>query len=107
MKYPMTHITFDDMMAESFRNDPEYAMELLNDILEDENAEPGELLMALRQMSKAFGGVGEVAKQAQLNSKSLYRTLSAQGNPQVSTLVAVLRTMGLRLAVQPLAARAA
>jgi len=75
-------------------------MDLFNDILED--GEPGELMLALRHMSKAFGGVGEVAKQAQLNGNTLYRTLSKQGNPQVSTLSAVLRTMGMRLAVQPL-----
>jgi len=97
----MKHVTFDDMMAESFRKDPAYAMDLLNDILED--GEPGELMLALRHMSKAFGGVGEVAKQAQLNGNTLYRTLSKEGNPQVSTLSAVLRTMGMRLAVQPLA----
>jgi len=96
----MTHITFDDMMAESFRKDPAYAVDLLNDILED--GEPAELLIALRQMSKAFGGVGEVAKQAGVNANTLYRTLSAQGNPQVSTLSAILRTMGMRLAVQPM-----
>jgi len=96
----MSERTFDDLIAESFRNDPGYAAELLNDILED--GEPGELLIMLRQMSKAFGGVEEVAKTAQLNGKSLYRTLSAEGNPHVSTLVAVLRTMGMRLAVQPL-----
>jgi len=96
----MSERTFDDLIAESFRSDPGYAVELLNDILED--GEPGELLIMLRQMSKAFGGVSEVAKKANLNGKTLYRTLSSKGNPHVSTLSAVLRPMGLRLAVQPL-----
>jgi len=90
----------DDFMAENFRKDPAYAMELLNQILADGAMD--EAMIVLRQMSKAFGGVGEVAKQANLNGKTLYRTLSPKGNPQVSTLAAVLRTMGLRLAVQPL-----
>jgi len=101
----MNERTFDDLIAESFRKDPAYAVDLLNDILED--GEPAELLTMLRQMSKAFGGVGEVAKQANLNGNSLYRTLSSQGNPQVSTLSAILRTMGLRLAVQPIRQQAA
>jgi len=96
----MNERTFDDLIAESFRKDPAYAADLLNDILED--GEPEELLTMLRQMTKAFGGMGEVAKQANLNSNTLYRTLSSQGNPQVSTLSAILRTMGLRLAVQPI-----
>jgi len=90
----------DDVMAENFRNDPAYAMELLNEILADGALD--EAMIVLRQMSKAFGGVDEVARQANLNGKTLYRTLSPTGNPQISTLTAVLRAMGMRLAVQPL-----
>jgi DNA-binding phage protein len=45
----------DDAMAESFREDPEYAVQLLNSILED--GEQAELLIALRQVSNAFGAV--------------------------------------------------
>jgi len=90
----------DDAMAEIFRNDPAYARELLNEILADGALD--EAMIVLRQMSKAFGGVDVVAREANLNGKTLYRTLSPKGNPQVSTLTAVLRTMGLGLAVQPL-----
>ncbi|KIH81036.1 DNA-binding protein [Pseudomonas batumici] len=55
-------------------------------------------------MAEAFGGVRGVAKAAELNPTQLYRTLSAEGNPAVSSLTAILRVMGLRLAVQPLTA---
>jgi len=89
-------------MAEVFRKDPAYAVELLNNILED--GEQGELLIVLRQMAEAFGGVRGVAKAAELNPNQLYRTLSEKGNPEVKSLSAILRVMGLRLAVQPLAA---
>ena len=90
----------DTDMAEVFRNDPAYAVELLNSILED--GEQGELLIALRQMAEAFGGVRQVAKSAELNPNQLYRTLSQTGNPEVRSLTAILRAMGLRLAIQPL-----
>ncbi|MEX6650439.1 DNA-binding protein [Pseudomonas aeruginosa] len=90
----------DTAMAEVFRNDPAYAVELLNSILED--GEQGELLIALRQMAEAFGGVRQVAKSAELNPNQLYRTLSQTGNPEVHSLTAILRAMGLRLAIQPL-----
>ncbi|ARI94936.1 TPA: XRE family transcriptional regulator [Pseudomonas aeruginosa] len=40
-------------MVETFRKDPAYAVELLNSILED--GDKGELLIALRQMTKAAG----------------------------------------------------
>jgi probable addiction module antidote protein len=88
----------DEAMAELFQQDPAYALELLNSILED--GEQSELLIALRQMTKAFGGVQSVAEKANLNSTQLYRTLSEEGNPALSSLAAILKAMGLRLAVE-------
>ena len=85
-------------MAEQFQKDPAYALELLNNILED--GEQGELLIALRQMTKAFGGIQNVAEKANLNPTQLYRTLSEQGNPELRSLFAILKAMGLRLAVE-------
>ncbi|MCL2589420.1 MAG: addiction module antidote protein [Betaproteobacteria bacterium] len=101
----MKERTHDDAMADAFRKDPAYAVELLNSILED--GDQGELLIALRQMTKAFGGVPKIAEQAQLNRTQLYRTLSADGNPEIRSLAAILKTMGLRLAVQPISAEVA
>ena len=100
----MPTISHDDVMVEIFREDPAYAVALLNDVLEDEETMPGELLIVLRQMAKAFGGVTKVAEKAELNPTQLYRTLSADGNPALSTLTAILKAMGLRLAVEPVRA---
>jgi probable addiction module antidote protein len=85
-------------MAELFQDDPEYALELLNSILED--GEQGELLIVLRQLAKAFGGIQAIAEKANLNPTQLYRTLSENGNPALSSLTAILKAMGLRLAVE-------
>jgi len=59
----------DDAMAEVFRDDLAYAQELLNEILADGAMD--EAMIVLRQMSKAFGGVNAVAKQAHLNAQNL------------------------------------
>jgi probable addiction module antidote protein len=40
-----------------------------------------------------------VAAQAGISRESLYRSLSPKGNPTLKTLVAVLKTLGLRLSV--------
>jgi probable addiction module antidote protein len=90
----------DDAMSEYYRNHPDYAVAMLNDILGDETATPGELLIALRQMARAFGGVQAVAEKSELNTTQMYRTLSAQGNPSLSSLAAILKAMGMRLAVK-------
>lgn len=88
----------DEAMAELYRKDPEFALQVINNILED--GDQGELLIVLRQMAKAFGGVQTVADKAHLNPTQLYRTLSPTGNPALSSFSAILKAMGLRLAVQ-------
>ncbi|SCX04481.1 helix-turn-helix domain-containing transcriptional regulator [Agrobacterium rosae] len=91
----------DDAMTDLFRDDPELAAATLDAILAD--GDQGELMVTLRQMANAFGGVPHVAKAADLNPTQLYRTLSSTGNPELRSLTAILRSMGLRLAIQPLA----
>ncbi|MGB3276585.1 MAG: addiction module antidote protein [Castellaniella sp.] len=88
----------DEAMAELYRDDPTLALDVINGILED--GDQAELLTVLRQLTQAFGGVQEVAEQAHLNPTQLYRTLSPEGNPALSSLTAILKAMGLRLAVR-------
>jgi len=94
------HRTHDEATVEMFRADPDLAAEYLNSVLID--GDETDLMLALRSLSKAFGGVQEVARNAEVNAHTLYRTLSEQGNPELKTLSAILRAMGMRLAVQPL-----
>lgn len=94
----------DEAMAEMYRNDPALALEVINGILED--GDQAELLIMLRQMAQAFGGVQAVAEHAKLNPTQLYRTLSPKGNPALNSLLAILKAMGLRLAVMPLTSSA-
>jgi probable addiction module antidote protein len=46
-------------------------------------------------------GVGRIAKTAKLNRESLYKALSKNGNPEFSTVMRVVRALGLRLAARP------
>jgi probable addiction module antidote protein len=85
---------------ESFRKDPAFAAEYLNTVLAD--GDQDEVMMALRRLSRAFGGVAKVAKNADLNATTLYRTLSPKGNPELKSLTALLRALGMQLAVRPL-----
>ncbi len=90
----------DDAMASLFGEDPALAAATLDAILAE--GDQGELLVTLRQMAKAFGGVAAVAESAELNPTQLYRTLSERGNPELKSLTALLKSMGLRLSVPPL-----
>jgi probable addiction module antidote protein len=85
---------------ESIRKDPKFAAEYLNTVLED--GEQEELMIALGRIAAAYGGVPKLAESAKLNATTLYRTLSRKGNPELRSMSALLKAMGLRLAVQPI-----
>lgn len=92
--------THDEATLESFRKDPRFAAEYLNAVLDDGDQE--ELMLALRRLSEAFGGVQKLAASAKLNPTTLYRTLSPQGNPELRSMNALLKAMGMRLSVTPM-----
>src|SRR5438477_5261373 len=91
-------VSHDEAIVRRLRKDPEFAAEYLKAALEDED-EPRVLLIALRQLARARG-IAKVAKAAGVERESLYRALSARGNPPPSPVGAVAKTIGLPLKVQ-------
>lgn len=95
----------DKAASESFRKDPVLAAAYLSSVLEDGGQE--ELMLALRRVTDAYGGVTKIARNADLNTTTLYRTLSSKGNPELRSLKAILKAMDMRLAVLPARRKAA
>jgi probable addiction module antidote protein len=76
--------------------DPREAVYYLESALEESKER---FLEALRDVAEAHQ-MTKVAKEAGVARESLYRMLSAAGNPTLSNLLSILGTMGLRLAVE-------
>jgi probable addiction module antidote protein len=80
--------------------DAEFAVEYLNASLEDSEEGSGErFLMALRHVAKAHG-MTAIAERSGMARQAMYRALSENGNPELSSLKAVLNAMGLKLAIE-------
>jgi len=94
-----TSVSHDDVMVKKLRQRPRFAAEYLKAALA-ETDDPEVLLVALRQVAKARGGLAKVAKAAGLERESLYQALSAHGNPRLSTLVGIMQAVGLKLTVE-------
>jgi len=87
---------YSDSLNESLK-DPKEAAVYLNAHLEE--GESDEMfLLALRDVARAHG-FSEIAEQSSLGRESLYKALSENGNPKLSTLKALLRTMGLKISI--------
>jgi probable addiction module antidote protein len=77
--------------------DAEYAAEYLSAVLAEKDREA--FLLALKDVVEARGGIGDLAERIKLNRASLYRTLSAEGNPTFETLQEILKSLGLRVSI--------
>ncbi len=76
--------------------DPEEAAAYLSAALEEQDI--ATFLLALRNVAEATG-MSALAAKAQLNRESLYRMLSEHGNPQLSSVLALLKALDIKLAV--------
>ena len=90
-------VSHRERVVAELRADPALAASYLNAAAEDED--PRVYLAALRSLAEAEG-MAKVAKAAGVPRESLYRALSPGGNPRFSTLHAILRAVGHKLAVE-------
>jgi probable addiction module antidote protein len=102
MKSSKASVSYHTWEVGQLRADRELAVEYLKSAMEslDNPEERAGALLSLRAVAEAYGGLGTVAAQAGISRESLYRSLSPKGNPTLKTLVAVLKTLGLRLSVE-------
>jgi probable addiction module antidote protein len=56
-------------------------------------------LIGLRDVVDAQGGMTGLAEATGLNRETLYRTLSEDGNPRLSSLGLIIEALGLRLSI--------
>jgi len=92
-------VDHDKAMIEELRADPEYAEAYLQTALEEiyEPGGVGGFLIALRQVIEARGGVTEISQKSGIARQHIYRALSKDGNPTLTTLTELTRAAGVRL----------
>ena len=93
----MKTVKYDELLHEQLQ-DPEEAAEYLTACLEESEEV---FLLGLRHVAKALGGVDKLSQETELNRESLYRMLSEQGNPRLSSLGAILAQLGIRIRFEP------
>ena len=95
-KHVPAAVPHEDWLLERLR-DPELAAEYLNAALAE--GDQAVFMLALRDVAKARGGVAGVARDTGLNRVALWRSLSAEGNPELDRLNRILEATGLRLVI--------
>ncbi len=85
--------------AARYLGSPDSQAELLSDALESGDA--GYVANALGVIARARG-MTEVSRGSGVTREALYRTLSQDGDPRLTTLLGVMKALGFRLSAQPL-----
>jgi probable addiction module antidote protein len=97
------HRTLSEVTEDYLRARPDEIDDYIT-VLFDEYTESGDaaaLLSSLRIVSRVKG-VGHIAEVSGLSRKGLQKALSENGNPQFSSINAIMNAMGYRLAPQKL-----
>ncbi len=90
-------VRYDEGLLKALK-DPREARTYLEAAL-DECEASGEtegLLLALRDVAQAQGGIGALAERSGLNRKHLYRVLSSRSKPKIDNLMAIVSALGFR-----------
>lgn len=87
-------IPFD---AAEYLDDAESQTELLADAFESGNA--AYITHALGVVARARG-MTSIAKEAGVTREALYRSLSESGDPRLSTLIGVMKALGIQLSAK-------
>ena len=93
-----TTMTYQEDLIKSLK-DPREAAAYLNAAMEEDDQ--AVFMLAFRNVAEANGGMASVAAKARLNRENLYRMLSKKGNPEIKSILRLLRSMGLKLSVEP------
>ena len=97
-------LPYEDWLIEQLKSPKEAAAYIEAAI---EQGDQAALMLALRQVAQAQGGIGAIASKANLTREATYRMLSKNGNPELRSFSALLAATGLRIAVRPVVKRAA
>ena len=96
----MKHMTDYESDLHEWLKSPKNASAYLNAVLEE--GDKTAMLMALREVAQANGGMAAIAERSHVKRESLYQMLSKRGNPELTSLFNVLHGMGLTITIQPL-----
>ncbi len=99
----LKHTTkYEDDLIEDLK-DPEEAQAYLEAAFEayEEDSDTEALLLAMRDVAKAQGGIGKLAKRTGINRQHLYDVLASKHNPRLDNLLGILSGLGFRVRLEP------
>lgn len=82
--------------------DPDEARAYLEVALEayEKDRNTDALLLAMRDLAEAQGGIGKLAKRVEVSREHLYDILASRHTPRLDTTISILSALGFRLRLE-------
>jgi len=95
------YLKFKDYLAEKL-HDPVEAQAFLDAAIQEyeEDKDIEALLLALRYLAEAQGGVPRLSERTHLNRQNLYKILTGKTAPGFDTMISIIRGLGYHLATK-------
>ncbi|HBU68804.1 MAG TPA: putative addiction module antidote protein [Elusimicrobia bacterium] len=93
--------TLEEVEIEYFTKHPNEVKQYLRVAMEEYEKDGDEkaFLASLAVVAKVRGGFSKLSREVGLNREHLYRALSRKGDPKFSTVMNILRSLGVSLKV--------
>ena len=93
---------YDDWVVDILKKDKKRVDKFLKTALEefDKDGDTATLLIALRHVAQAKGGIAELAQKTNIGREALYKILSKTGNPTLTTFKTILDGLGCGFAIK-------
>jgi probable addiction module antidote protein len=98
MKQALT-VSYKEDLLKRLKSDAEYRAMYLTEVVRDRDSKA--LLVALRNIAEAVGGIGRLAEETGMNRQGLYRLLSKDGNPRLLSFEKILDAFGVEMSFRP------
>ncbi len=97
---------FETYLVESLKN-PKEAKAFLDASIRDyeEDHDTEALMLALRYLAEARGGIAVISKKSNLNRQNLYKVLTGKTIPRFDTTLAIIAALGFRFSAEAVSGR--
>lgn len=95
--------SYEDNLSERLR-DPELAQAYLEAAVEsyEREGDTEALLLAMRDVAEAQGGIGQLAKRTAISRQHLYDILASKHNPRLDNWLNIISGLGFRVRLERL-----
>lgn len=100
----MKNQKFDDYIVSRLASDKKFALEYLNNALEEysKDLDSDALALSIKRLVKAQSSVIDFSKAAGINREHLYRIFNSKAVPNLNTLFKIIINLGFKLEAKPI-----